>query len=136
SSNAVMAKLAHQYYFKNPEKYVAHLKRLGLDKPTGIDLSGERKTRIISPKDKDWSATTLPWMATGYSVLVSPLHICMLYNAVANDGRIMKPYLTEAIREYGRDIKVFEPQETGRLGDSSVVAQIQECVKEVGISGT
>ncbi len=136
SSNAAMAKLAYQHYFKNPEKYVAHLKKLGLDKPTGIDLEGERKPRVISPKDKDWSATTLPWMATGYSVLVSPMHTCMLYNAVANNGRIMKPYLTHAIREYGRDIKVFEPQEVGRIGDSSVVAQIQECVKEVGISGT
>ena len=136
SSNAVMAKLAYQHYFKNPEKFVAHLKNFGLGRPTGIDLAGERRTRIIEPNDKDWSASTLPWMATGYGVLVSPLHTCMLYNALANDGRMMKPYLINSIREYGRDVKTFEPQEIGRLGDSSAIAQAQECVREVGITGT
>jgi cell division protein FtsI (penicillin-binding protein 3) len=136
SSNAAMAKLAYQHYYKNPEKYVAHLKALGLDKPTGIDLAGERRTRIMSPEDKDWSATTLPWMATGYGVLVSPLHTCMLYNAVANNGRMMKPYLVHAIREYGKDVKVFEPQELMQIGDSATVAQLQECVREVGLTGT
>jgi len=136
SSNAAMAKLAYQHYFKNPEKYIAHLKRLGLNRPTGIDLAGERRTRIIEPKDRDWSATTLPWMATGYGVLVSPLHTCMLYNAVANNGRMMQPYLVHAIREYGRDVQVFPPHELMRIGDSSVVAQLQACVKEVAISGT
>ncbi len=136
SSNAVMAKLLYQHYFKNPEQYIAYLRKIGLDKPTGIDLPGERKPVILTPESKMWSGTTLPWMATGYSVMVSPLQMCMIYNAVANNGRIMKPYLTHSIREYGRDIKIFQPIEIGTLGDSSAVAQIQECVKQVSLTGT
>lgn len=137
SSNAAMAKLAYQYYYKEPEKFIDHLKALHLHERTGIDLAGERRPVLVTPKSKTWSATSLPWMATGYSILISPLHTCMVYNAVANNGRMMRPYLISAIREYGRDIKTFEPEVIEEaIADSSAIAQLQACTREVAVTGT
>lgn len=136
SSNVGMAKLADMHYRSNPKKYVDHLKALHLDKPTGIDLLGDRRTFITEPGSSLWSGTTLPWMATGYGVMITPLHTCMLYNAVANYGKMMRPYLVSAIREYGRDVKTFEPKVVTTIGDSSVVAQLRRCTRAVVTDGT
>src|SRR5690606_18912728 len=76
------------------------------------------------------------WMGIGYGVLISPLHTCMLYNAVANDGKMMKPYLISSIKEYGQSIETFEPEVLMTLGDSALVTQMQACAREVVVSGT
>jgi cell division protein FtsI (penicillin-binding protein 3) len=77
SSNVGMAKLVWANYSKNPTQFVDHLKKLKLDQRTGIDLVGETSPIIKSPSSRTWSATTLPWMAFGYEVLVSPLQTLM-----------------------------------------------------------
>ncbi len=137
SSNAAMAKLAYQYYYKDPQKYIDHLKKLHLHQRTGIDLAGERSPLVKTPQSKSWSATTLPWMATGYEVLISPLHTAMIYNAVANNGRMMRPYLISEVREYGKTIKKFQPEVMEEaIGDSSTIRQLQACTREVAVSGT
>ena len=136
SSNAAFAKLGYTYYKDNPSKFVQHLKDFHLDRPTGIDLIGERRTHIIMPGTGEWSNTTLPWMATGYGVLVSPLHTCMLYNSVANGGKMMKPYLVSAIKEYGKEVKTFEPTVVTQVGDEHVVEQLQKCMRAVVTEGT
>jgi cell division protein FtsI (penicillin-binding protein 3) len=136
SSNVGMAKLADQYFHDHPEKYVGHLRRLGLDKPTGIDLMGERKSKVMGPESKMWSKTSLPWMAIGYGVQITPLHTCMLYNAVANEGKIMKPYLVSAIKEYGKVVKDVTPTVLGTLGDEEVVRQLRKCTRAVVTEGT
>jgi cell division protein FtsI (penicillin-binding protein 3) len=124
------------HYRSNPKKYVDHLRALHLDQPTGIDLLGERRSFITDPSSKLWSGTTLPWMATGYGVMITPLHTCMLYNAVANYGKMMRPYLVSSIREYGRNVKTFEPKVITTIGDSSVIAQLRKCTRAVVTDGT
>jgi len=136
SSNAAMAKLAFTYYKDNPSKYVAHLKALHLDKPTGIDLLGERRSVVITPDNPQWSNSSLPWMATGYGVMITPLHTCMLYNSIANDGKMMKPYLVSSIKEYGKEVKTFQPTVIEEVGDASTVAQLQKCMRAVVTEGT
>ena len=137
SSNAAMAKLAYEHYYKDPEKYMHHLEAFGVDKRTGIDIGGEQKPHVIKPGMKDWNSTTLPWMATGYGILITPLRTCMLYNGIANGGKMMKPYLVSSVREYGKDVTRFEPTVVmEKMGDSSAVAQMQSCMREVVISGT
>jgi cell division protein FtsI (penicillin-binding protein 3) len=136
SSNAAMAKLAYQNYYKEPEKYIKHLQALGIDQKTGIDLKGERSPVLLKPGDKEWNSTTLPWLATGYGVLISPLRTCMLYNGVANNGKMMKPYLVSGVRAYGREIQHFEPTMLMQMGDSNVIRQLQACTREVVLSGT
>jgi cell division protein FtsI (penicillin-binding protein 3) len=136
SSNAAFAKLAYTYYRENPRQFTDHLKQYHLDTKTGIDLPGERSPVINTPDSKLWSATSLPWMATGYGIQVTPLHTCMLYNAVANHGHMMRPYLVSSIREYGKDIKTFEPLSLGTIADSGVLSQVGKCVRAVVTEGT
>lgn len=111
SSNVGMAKLVYENFKDRPNQFVDHLKTLQLNKLTGVDVAGERSPKIYSPGDKIWSATTLPWMAFGYSLTISPLRTTMLYNAVANNGKMMQPYLVEAVSQNGIVEKTFEPKE-------------------------
>jgi cell division protein FtsI (penicillin-binding protein 3) len=136
SSNAAMAKLAFNYYKDNPSRYIKHLKALRLDQPTGIDLLGERPTVVIAPGHPSWSNTSLPWLATGYGVLISPLHTCMMYNAIANNGKMMKPYLVSAIKDYGKVVKTFSPTTITQVGDSNAISQLQKCMRAVVTDGT
>lgn len=137
SSNVAHAKLAHQYYQDKPEQFLKHVKKLHLHEKTGIDLKGEWPAKVKSPESPTWSKTSLPWMATGYEVQITPLHTCMLYNAVANNGKMMRPYLVSEIRELGKTVKKIHPKVLEEsIGDSATVAQLQACVKEVGLTGT
>ena len=136
SSNCAMAKLATKYYQTNPSKFIKHMVDLHLDDTTGIDLPGEQHPTINKAVNK-WGATTLPWMATGYGVSISPMQTCMLYNAIANNGTMVKPYLVSAIKEYGKVVKTIEPRVVvEHVGDSSTVAQLQKCMRAVVTEGT
>lgn len=110
SSNVGISKIVTKYYGLNPGKYVEHLRDFHLDKKLDIELEGEAAPIIKSPEDKDWSGTTLPWMSVGYEMSITPLQILTLYNAVANDGKMMKPFLVSGIQERGKIIQKFEPQ--------------------------
>jgi cell division protein FtsI (penicillin-binding protein 3) len=137
SSNAAMAKLAHTYYRNDPKRFVRHLDDLRLSQPTGIDLEGERKPYISRPGNAGWGSTSLPWMATGYGVQISPMHTCMLYNAIANNGVMMRPYLVSAINEYGKNIKTFSPQVlVPHVADAEAIAQLKRCLRAVVTEGT
>jgi len=137
SSNVAMGSLAYEHYASNPKKFIAHLKDLHLNAKTGIDISGEMRPYMIEPGEKDWRQTTLPWMATGYGVMITPLHTCMLYNAVANNGKMMKPYLISAIKEYGKEVEVFQPTVLNeKIADDKAIKQLQACTREVAVTGT
>jgi len=110
SSNVAFAKLADEYYHNQPKRFTDHLHHLRLDTITGIDIVGAAAPLIKKPGSRYWSKTTLPFMAHGYEELVTPLHLLMLYNAVANNGKMMKPYLVNAVKEMGIEIKSFKPQ--------------------------
>lgn len=137
SSNVGMAKLAYQFYNKKPNDFVWHLRKLKLDKPTGIDLVGEDQPVIKTTASRTWSATSLPWMAFGYEVLISPLQTCMLYNAVANNGKMMKPYLVNSINEYGKPVKTFEPAVMmDSICSSNTLTQVKAMLEGVVMNGT
>ena len=105
SSNVGMAKLVTAYYSNKPQSFLEHLYKLRLDTLTGLGLVGESKPVIPTPKSKYWSAPTLPWMGFGYNLSLTPLHTLMIYNAVANGGTMMKPYLVNAVLKDGQVIK-------------------------------
>lgn len=135
SSNVVFSQLAWLYR-NDPYKFIRHLYKLRLNQPTGIDLAGEGRPVIVTPASRTWSATTLPWMGFGYEVLVSPLQILTLYNAVANDGNMMKPYLVNSIEEYGKVIKKFDPVVLEKICPDSVLREVQAIVRSVVTEGT
>jgi cell division protein FtsI (penicillin-binding protein 3) len=110
SSNVGMAKLVVANYSGKALQYVDHLKKMRFHQYSGIDLLGETTPVIKTPKSKTWSATSLPWMSFGYEVLVSPLQTLMLYNAVANNGKMMKPYLVNAVKENGLVVRENKPE--------------------------
>jgi len=137
SSNVGMAKLAWANYAGNPNAFVDHLKKLKFNQLTGIDLVGETTPIVKNPKSRTWSATTLPWMAFGYEVLVSPLQTLTLYNAVANNGRMMKPYLVSAIQEAGITVRENAPETMiEKICSDATLAQLKECLNGVVTEGT
>jgi cell division protein FtsI (penicillin-binding protein 3) len=138
SSNVAMGSLAYEHYYKEPERFIKHIKELHLNSKTGIDLFGESKAIVTEPHEKNlWNAATLPWLATGYGVMITPLHTCMIYNAVANNGRMVKPYLVSSIREYGREVRRIEPTVLEEsIASPEVIAQLKKCTEEVVLSGT
>ena len=133
SSNVAFAKLADQYYHTQPSKFIEHLHHLRLDTITGIDITAASgKPLIKKPTNRSWANTTIPYMAHGYEELVTPLHMLMLYNAVANNGKMMKPYLVNAVREYGADVKTIHPQVVvEKICSDETLAQLKECLLAV-----
>lgn len=107
SSNVMMAKLVSQNYGSNPSKFYDKLMDMHLGNPVGIEIVGEQIPVIHPPNE--WSLVSLPWMSTGYEMAFSPLQTLTFYNAIANDGKMMKPYLVSSIKEFDKPIKKFKP---------------------------
>ncbi len=110
SSNVGISKLAVAHYSKNPDKFIAKLRDMRLTEPTAIEIEGEPVPFIPKPGDGQWSGITLPWMAIGYEVALTPLQMLTFYNAIANDGKMMKPYLVNEIKYLDQPIHRFEPE--------------------------
>ncbi|WP_294962518.1 penicillin-binding protein [uncultured Flavobacterium sp.] len=110
SSNTVMVQAVYDNYKSNPSKFVNHINDLGLNKPLGLHFKGEGRPYIPQPGDKHWSGTTLPWMAFGYNVSVTPMQTLTLYNAVANNGVMVKPQFVSEIKEWNKTIKKFDTE--------------------------
>lgn len=119
SSNVGMAKLVDRYYNlpdngnrnKGAYQYLQRMRDFNLDVPTNIELEGEANPYLKNAysEEDQWSLVTLPWMATGYEVRLTPLQTLTFYNAVANNGRMMKPYLVDRVERNGETIDLFKP---------------------------
>jgi len=110
SSNTVMVQAVYDNYKNNPEQFVDRINRMGLNKPLGLPFQGEGISKIPQPSDANWSAISLPWMAFGYGVSVTPLQTLTLYNAIANNGEMVKPIFVSEIKEWNRVIKKYDKQ--------------------------
>jgi cell division protein FtsI (penicillin-binding protein 3) len=133
SSNVAFASLANQFYHNNPSQFIDHLHQLKLDTLTGVDITAASgKPYIKKSTDKHWSATTIPFMAHGYEEMVTPLNMLMLYNAVANNGKMMRPYLVSSVKEYGVEIKSIQPHVVvEKICSDETLAQLKECLLAV-----
>lgn len=108
SSNVAMARLVNDQFGLKPTAFVDYLDRLNLSRPLGIQIAGEPKPKIKRPGDKGWSGISLPWMAYGYGFEITPLHTLALYNAVANDGVMIKPVIVKSVKKADEDEETFE----------------------------
>ncbi len=113
SSNVGVAKLIYRYYARDPQKFVDRLCKFNLNAPLGLAIPGEAKPRIKNRQDKDWSGVTLPQMAYGYELAITPMQTLCLYNAVANEGVMVRPRFVQEIRKKGQLIKKFGPEIIG-----------------------
>ena len=101
SSNVGVAKIITSCYENKPKDYVNRIYNFGLNKPLGLEIQGEGKPFFKYPGDNDWWGTTLAWMSYGYETKMTPLQILTFYNAVANDGSMVKPRFVKEIRDNG-----------------------------------
>ena len=106
SSNIALAKLITRSYEGSAKKFVRRIERMGLMDSVYCEIPGADKVRIDIPRD----TVTLSKMSYGYSVELSPMQILMFYNALANDGRMMRPMLVTAIRQNGENVRTFRPE--------------------------
>ena len=139
SSNVGTATLTMKYFKSNPNAFVKQLREFNLDMPTGIEIGGEENPIVKNPDDpkSEWSGTTLPWMSIGYELLLTPMQMLTFYNAVANDGRMMKPYLVQRTEHYGEIMKEFKPYTIKRsIASNNTIRKAKELLREVVISGT
>ena len=103
SSNTGMVKIIHENYRKNPKKFVNRLYNMRVNKQLGLPIRGEGIPKIPHPDDKkDWDQLDLPWMAYGYGVSMTPLQTLTFYNAIANNGVMLKPRFIEKIESFGQ----------------------------------
>jgi cell division protein FtsI (penicillin-binding protein 3) len=109
SSNIGISKIIYKCYSKNPQKFIDRMCSMGLNKPLGIEINGEGKPDIKNTKSKNWSSVSLPFMSIGYEVRLTPLQILTFYNAVANNGKMMKPMFVKTLRSLGKIVKTYEP---------------------------
>ncbi|MEG1762255.1 MAG: penicillin-binding protein [Bacteroidales bacterium] len=109
SSNVGISYLAYDVFHQNPKKFTDYLYKMGLNEKLGLELAGEGAPYIKNPKSKTWSKISLPWMSIGYELRLTPIHQLALYNAVANNGKMMKPYFIKEIKEGNNVIRKNEP---------------------------
>ena len=100
SSNTGIVKIINNGYSDSPEKFSNRLYNMGLNNKLGLSILGEASPKIPHPKDKDWSGLSLPWMAYGYGVLLTPLQILTFYNSVANNGEMVKPVFLSEVNSF------------------------------------
>ncbi|MCF6213002.1 MAG: transpeptidase family protein [Flavobacteriaceae bacterium] len=111
SSNVGMAKIIYKNYNKNPQRFVDKLYAMHVGKKLGIPIKGEGAPKIPNPKNKkEWNGLSLPWMAWGYGVKLTDLQMLTFYNAIANNGKMMKPQFVKQIKKQDKVIKVFKSE--------------------------
>jgi cell division protein FtsI (penicillin-binding protein 3) len=137
SSNVGISKLVNDAYEDNPEQFINRLYEMGLNRKLGIEIKGEGKPEIKYTDSKLWSGVSLPWMAIGYEVRLTPLQILALYNAVANDGKQVKPQFVEEMRFHGKRVKKYDPEIlNGHICSRETLERVRAMLEGVVDSGT
>ena len=128
SSNIALAKLITSSYEGSARKFVRKIERMGLCDSIYCEIPGAEQARIDIPRD----TVTLSKMSYGYSVEMSPMHIAMFYNAIANNGKMMRPMLVSAIQKEGEIVKRFKPSTlNSSICSRSTLREIQGALHDV-----
>ena len=142
SSNVVMSKIALKGYEDNPRKFVEGIDRIGLRKQLQWDvplkgIEGTSSIRFPDDKSNYWSRTTLPWMSFGYETQVPPIYMLMFYNAIANGGKMIKPFIARQFVKDGKVLKQMEAEVvTPMMCKENTLQQIHEMLVGVVEEGT
>jgi cell division protein FtsI (penicillin-binding protein 3) len=137
SSNVGVFKIILKAYESNPQKFIDGIYKMGIHLPLGLQIKGEGRPYIKNTKDKTWSGTSLPWMSIGYEMALTPLQILTFYNAVANDGKMVKPMFVNEISRTGISIKNFETEVINpQIASPRVIKMAQQMMEGVVQEGT
>jgi cell division protein FtsI (penicillin-binding protein 3) len=137
SSNVGMSKLAYRAFGNNPKKFKDYLHHYLLDEKSPVDLTDIPKSRLASFEKNAGGTMNMITMSFGYAIQVSPLQTLTLYNAIANDGKMMKPYLVNRIVRDGIPYRDFQPTVLDEaICKSSTVKAAQQSMEMVVTEGT
>jgi len=137
SSNVGISKIVNENYEKKPEQFVNRLYEMGLNRKLGLEIKGEGKPDIKYTDNELWSGVSLPWMSIGYEVRMTPLQILAFYNAIANDGKMVKPIFVEETRAHGKIVDRFETEVlNNHICSRETLAQVRSMLEGVVDSGT
>ncbi|MEP1095937.1 MAG: penicillin-binding transpeptidase domain-containing protein, partial [Cyclobacteriaceae bacterium] len=137
SSNIGVAKLITHYFNDNPEKFIEYLKSMKLDQPLDFQMVGEGKPYIKDPSDSTWSGISLPWMSHGYELKMTPLQMLALYNAVANDGRMVKPIIVKGVMRADKTVEKFKTEVINKkICSTETLQKLQAMMEGVVQRGT
>ncbi|MDB9720731.1 transpeptidase family protein [Winogradskyella sp.] len=137
SSNIGLASIIDDNYSKNPKKFIDHIKRWKLNDSLDIPIVGEGRPDIPEPGKSNWSKNALPSMAYGYNLTITPLQTLAFYNAIANNGELIKPRFLKAVKSFDKDIEVFEKVVmVDKICSERTLAEIQDILKNIIIRGT
>ncbi|MDD7724333.1 MAG: penicillin-binding protein [Bacteroidales bacterium] len=137
SSNIGMSRLVMKCFDKKRDVFIECLKNMGLADSLGLDVKGEGRSEIKTPADPTWSGTTLPWMSIGYEVRLTPIQLLTFYNAVANNGTMMRPMFVECQIDNGKRVAEVKPRVMrNSIARTSTIRQIQKALVGVVENGT
>ena len=111
SSNIGVAKIILNGYEHNPKKFIEGLSRIGMDANLNIEIPGAGKPKLRRPGDKLWSRYSLPWSSFGYEVQIPPIQTLAFFNAIANDGKMVRPMFVKDVLKNGKSVKHFNTEE-------------------------
>ncbi len=109
SSNVGVSKMIVDRYKSNPKKYIDRIYSMGLNDKNGLEIKGEGEPFIKYPGSDTWSGVSLPWISIGYESQLTPLQILTFYNAVANNGKMVKPHFVKGVYRHGELTEAYEP---------------------------
>ncbi|MCD8310013.1 MAG: PASTA domain-containing protein, partial [Prevotellaceae bacterium] len=136
SSNVGVSTLIDKYYHDNPQKFVDGLKRMSIDQPLHLQIPGEGKPNIKGPNERYFAKTTLPWMSIGYETQVPPMNILTFYNAIANNGVMIRPKFVKAVVKDGEIVQEYPTEVINpKICSDKTLTQIREILRKVVSEG-
>ena len=137
SSNVGISKIIVENYQDDPRRFIERLYNMNLNQKLGLEIKGEGTPLIKYPDDESWSGVSLPWMSTGYELQLTPLQLLAFYNAIANNGKLLKPHFVSEIQEHGKTVKSFSPEVlNSSICSKSTIKKAHKLLRGVVENGT
>jgi cell division protein FtsI (penicillin-binding protein 3) len=137
SSNIGISKLINHYYHNNPRNFINRLYEFKLNDKLGVEIFGEGKPSIKYPDDPSWSGISLAWMSIGYGLKLTPLQTLTFYNAVANNGRMVKPKFVDEIRYHGNTLEKYDSEVISeKICSQETISTLHKMLEGVVQNGT
>jgi cell division protein FtsI (penicillin-binding protein 3) len=136
-SSNVLAPTINDVYKNDPYRFIEKLEKFYVTKPLGIKLAGEPTPKVSRPGTKQWSGISIPYMSIGYEIEQTPLQTLSLYNAVANNGKLLRPLFVQEIMHNGKTVEKFSPVVLEeQICSQATINKMKKCLSGVMKRGT
>lgn len=137
SSNVGVSQIIDRFYSGREQEFINRLYRMNLNEKTGVEIRGEGAPEIKYPGDRLWSGISLPMMSIGYEIRMTPLQILTFYNAIANNGKMVRPKFVSALKYHGNIVEVFPTEVINSIvGSPGTIKSARRMLEGVVESGT